>query len=313
MSLSISIVIPTHRPEKLKQLLRSLKSMGYPKDKLEILVSYGENPSRQRNEAVKKATGDIIYFIDDDVGLETGIFPRVLEHYEDTQVAGVGGPNITPETDSFLQKCFGYVMQSFFGSASMRSRYKPVGAVKEATEKNLILCNFSIRRNILEKMKFDERLFPNEENELFNRLKSRGYKLLYDPDLVIYHSRRNDLLGFIMQLFGHGRGRAEQILIQRHSLSLLFFIPSLFLIYLFIPVIHTIYLLPTGLYLLFDILSSLNITIEKRDPRLLLILPFLYPIEHISYGFGFIWGFLNSITGKKRQLTKGVKVEKIML
>jgi len=312
----ITVVIPTHRPDKLDRLLDSIRDTDYPKNNLEVLVVEGNNPSKQRNDAIRISNGDIVYFLDDDVTIERDLFRRAAEYYTDDSVTGVGGPNINPTTSSYLQKCFSYIMESFFGSATMRYRYRPIKPISKASEKHLILCNLSIRKNVLEKENaFNESLYPNEENELIDRLTFRGYRFVYDPEVRAYHERRNTIRKFSQQIFNHGRGRMGQILIQNSPISLLFFLPSLFTLYLlYVPFSHnTLYLIPLVVYIIADLVSSISIAIAKKDLKLILILPLLYPIEHISYSMGFIWGFFRKILHLRKDKEIVVKITKIDL
>jgi hypothetical protein len=58
---------------------------------------------------------------------------------------------------------------------------------------------------------FREDLYPNEENELFNRLGAEGRVLAYAPAAQIRRPRRHSLSAFTLQAFRYGRGRAQQM------------------------------------------------------------------------------------------------------
>lgn len=274
----------------------------------------GTQPAKQRNEAIKRAKGEIIFFFDDDVIVDPDIIIKMLKHYEDKNVAIVGGPNLTPESDSFIQKSFGYVMESYFGTSDMCNRYKASGEAREATEKDLILCNLSARRSLLEKEgAFVESLYPNEENELFNRLQAKGYKLIYDPKAIVYHSRRSSIKGFIKQNFNYGRGRIEQTLIQPSSFKVLFAVPTIFTLYLVsLPLIsNKIFFLPLFLYISISLISSAKISWSKKNLKLLLILPLLFPMIHVPYGLGFIYGLYSRNNLRQKNTAIAIKEIKI--
>ena len=40
--------------------------LDYPADKCEVILARGKQPSAQRNRAVERAQGELIYFLDDD-------------------------------------------------------------------------------------------------------------------------------------------------------------------------------------------------------------------------------------------------------
>jgi GT2 family glycosyltransferase len=153
---------------------------------------------------------------------------------------------MTPETDTILQQAFGLALSSRFASGAVSARYRTQGSVRESSESELILCNLSVRRDLfLSHGGFDERLYPNEENELLDRMRLSGVKLLHDPDLAIRRSQRKSLRAFVRQIFGYGRGRGRQTFISR-SVSLPTLVPFFFLLYLLsFTVLHNpVYYIP---------------------------------------------------------------------
>jgi succinoglycan biosynthesis protein ExoA len=316
----ISIIIPTAPGNYPKGILSSLEKVEYPKNLMEIIIVEGKQPAHQRNEAIRRASNDTLLFFDDDVTLKPDIIKHLVKHFVDKKVAVVGGPNLTPSSDSRIQRYFGYAMSCPWVSGQMSNRYKNAGEVREADEKDLILCNLSARKSVLEKEgNFKECLWPNEENELFVRLSSRGYKLIYEPEAIVYHSRRSNLKSFIKQLFGYGRGRAEQILIQPSSLQSIFLIPSLLLLYtLSIPIIgllpslsfiqRLIYSTPLALYILYSLFGALETSLKEGEPAAVLWLIAIFPTVHYSYGLGFLKGFFNKVFRNQRKDLTSVKV-----
>ncbi len=304
----VSIIVPYGPGFSYQTVLESIRAVDYPKDKIEFIVIEGRLPARQRNEGIKAAKGKFLFFFDDDVTVEPSIIRKMLAHYKDPNVAMVGGPNLTPESDTFLQKCFGAVMGSYFATTQMSVRYKALGSAREATEKDIILCNLSARASVLKENLLDERLYPGEENELANRLMAKGYKLMYDPEAVAYHSRRPTLRKFARQNYGYGRGRIESFFVSPKDLQLLFFAPAVFVAYLCaLAVLSATKLLPKPiklfafspliLYLILDLVASTAAAIEQKDIRKLAALPFIFPLVHIPYGLGIFGGLIRIYRG----------------
>jgi cellulose synthase/poly-beta-1,6-N-acetylglucosamine synthase-like glycosyltransferase len=289
----VSVIIPV-KPGGAVKALEGLGRVDYPAALLEILVAYGKQPSRQRNRAAETASGEILYFLDDDSMVSPQFLLRTAGHYDDPVVAAVGGPSLTPETDTPLRQSFGLALASLFGGGGVRNRYRKEGDVRETGDKELILCNLSFRREVyLALGGLDERLYPNEENELLERIKRRGWRLIHDPELAVRRSQRGTFKAFVRQLFTYGRGRAEQTLIGGVS-GMASFIPSLFLIYLcLLPFFNRpVYYLPLLCYVVtlmfFAMLEALRSGHHSALPRLLVIFPAL----HLAYGAGMLWGFV---------------------
>lgn len=310
---TISVIIPRRATDSAENAIQAILQSDYPQHLVEIIEVLGENPSKQRNIGAAKASGEILYFLDNDSIVTPTLFSRIAKYYMDCLICtdtttaerekpvGVGGPNLTPETDGFLQKISGYALASPFAHFNMCARYKPTGKMRYTGEKELILCNLSIRRTVfLRENGFNEAMYPNEENEFINRLVEKGYTFIYDPDAFLYRSRRNRFWEFIRQLFNYGRGRAHQILVEGLSQkSLLFFLPLGLLCYLvLLPLLNIVgpfmwwTFLPLGLYGILATLSALHFAMQERHPLLLLILPGWYLMMHLAYGVGLLYGLL---------------------
>lgn len=300
----ISVVIPIRREASADIVLSSLKQVNYPLDSIEVFVAEGIQPSRQRNEAIKRARGEIIFFFDDDSIVDKELFNTAIDCYRNNQeIAAIGGPSLITDGNSLLEKSFACILTSIFGVFRIRARYKAIGNTREATEQDLILCNFSIRKAVLEKEGgFDERLYPNEETELIRRLISKGYKLTYNPDIIVYRDVDKTLTAFCKRLFNYGCGRMEQIFIRPSLSNVLYFIPLIFLFYLcFIIFNHNLFfIIPILAYVVAAFTFGLLVSVKEKEYFLIIILPFLFFATHISYGLGLFWGFINKMFGIQR-------------
>lgn len=293
-SLTFTIIIPVKPAGEVRALQRLRTNADYPAERFEVLVAEGRQPSRQRNQAAIGARGEVLYFLDDDSLTEPGFLRRAARHFADPAVAVVGGPSLTPETDTLFQRAVGIALASPLGGGGARNRYRRTGTARATSERELILCNLAFRREIFLTMGgLDERLYPNEENELLDRIAKSGLDLCHDPELAVYRSQRPTLRAFFRQFFGYGRGRGEQTRIAGVR-SVVDFLPSLFLAYLLaLPLLPSqMALLPLGAYVLAVLVSSLA---GGAGKQLFLAVPWLmilYPSLHFCYGFGFVRGLL---------------------
>lgn len=309
-SLTFTIIIPVKPGGAVRALQRLRSTVEYPAERFEVLVAEGCQPSRQRNLAAAEARGEILYFLDDDSLTAPGFLRCAARHFADPTVAVVGGPSLTPETDSLFQRAAGIALASPLGGGGARNRYRRTGSARATSERELILCNLAFRKEIFIAMGgLDERLYPNEENELLDRIAKSGLNLCHDPELAVQRSQRPTLRAFCRQFFGYGRGRGEQTRIAGVR-SVVDFLPSLLLAYLLaLPLFPSrLVLLPLGVYGLAVLVSSLAGGAEKRLLPAVPWLMILYPALHLCYGFGFLRGLL-----APRFVRRGDSVATVML
>ncbi|HBA89846.1 MAG TPA: glycosyl transferase family 2 [Geobacter sp.] len=288
-----SIIVPV-KPGGEVRALSGIARATYPAELFEVLVAYGRQPSVQRNLAAREAQGDMLFFLDDDSSASPAFLETAAAHYRDARVAAVGGPSLTPGTDSPLQRAIGLAFASAVGGGGVRNRYRKSGCARHTSDSELILCNLSFRRQVfLDHEGLDERLYPNEENELMDRLQREGHILVHDPELAVHRSQRRTYRAFVKQISGYGRGRGEQTLIAG-MVKPATLLPSLFLIYtLLFPFLGgVIFALPMLCYLLIVIGASLAGTVEGKDPRLFPRLLVVFPTLHLVYGLGVLWGLV---------------------
>ncbi len=308
-----SIVVATR---SLKAEMLILKNIG-AEYKQEIVLVSGKCPSFQRNKGVEAASGSIIYFIDDDSVPMGDVFRKAQKIFDrDEKVAVVGGPAVATQGDTFMQKTFGEVLGTKWATGKSMARYKKAGKQRETSEKEMILCNMFVRKEIMEKFGgFNENLYPNEENEFLNKVQSKGYKIIYDPDIYVSRSHRDTIGDFFMQCFTYGRGRAEQVLTFFSSGDIVNFIPALFVMYLvFINVSRYggILNMPLYLYLALTATFSIKAAVDLRNIPSFFIFLFEFPMVHVAYGCGFIYGFFKHIVSRgKKAINRQIEIKVI--
>jgi len=304
---NVSIIIPVKPKGEIEKVIQSLKKVAYPKDKIEVLIVRGNQPSRQRNKAVKLAKNEILYFLDNDSMVDKNAINQAVSYINRKDVAAVGGPALTLPSDSLLQKSFGYVLGSSFGTSETRHRFRSVGKVIKAKGDKLILCNLCFKKSIFLKAGgLNEALYPNEENELLKRLNARGYYFIYNPKMIIYRSQRATLFAFARQIFRYGSGRMDHFFYLLSVSDLVFLIPLFFCFYLISLIFWSnfYYLVPTFIYLFLNLLFSFEAAFQNKNWVSLPLLLFLFPLEHISYGLGTFWGMIKKILPSKVRKSK---------
>lgn len=333
----LSVIIPHREEESLEEAVRYLKRMDRQGIALELFTVSGNQPSVQRNACIREASGDIVYFLDNDSEPEPQNLQRALTLFEDSRVAVAGGPNLPRANLRGIRREFSAVLASPLAVGPVADRYRASGPVREATDRELILCNLFIRKSVLDELgSFREDLYPNEENEFMNRIQSAGYKLMYDPEIRVHRSPRPDLKSFIRMLMGYGRGRLKQMTVDFRISNCVFFIPALFTLYIAaLPVciagfflsgewneLHSLalaqgmdalrwpwtlgmatYVVVLPHYIMLLLFAGAQAFASLESPRQavsLFRLPFLFFCVHFFYGLGIWDGLLSLLRTEKK-------------
>ena len=291
MKPKFSIVIAV-APYRNAEVFNSLKNLDYDKKKYEIIVKHGYNASENRNYGVKKAKGEIIYFLDDDAIVDKNILKNTENFFNKYDVDIVGGPQLTPRDDKFFAKMFGAAIESFWCSYKMSNRYKRGKLNLDADELSLTSANCFVKKDVFKKIKgFDARLWPGEDPDFFSRAKDAGFKIAYSPDLVMYHRRRADLFSLLKQHYKYGNVRLKKEAINKTLVNPVFIIPSMFTLYIIILPILLLFskdfFFPVKLHLIIDIIVGLYVAL-KKNLFYLPFLPIIFFLVHFSYGLGMI-------------------------
>jgi hypothetical protein len=316
---SVTVLIAARPSQAEIKAVVASRALDYPGDKLEILVARGQQPSAQRNAALKAAHGDIIYFLDDDSVPEPGNLRRGVSHFKDPEVQMVGGPNLCPEDAPPLEQVFAKVLASWLAFGPSRARYAVVGQVRETSEKELILCNQLARRqSMLDLGGFNEALYPNEENALMDELQKQGGKLIYDPQLLVRRRPRRNLRAFARMLMTYGRGRAEQFRLHPTPGSALNLVPPLFCGYLLalpfvlaLTSIGKVCLLPLACYVVAVLAQAVVLAAGGKVFQSFAAIP-LIVLTHVLYGLGFWRGLFTALRRPGQRAPGQVNLETIL-
>lgn len=318
---SVTVIIAARPDQAEIQAVAAARKLEYPAGGMEIIVARGRQPSVQRNQAMKSAKGDWLYFLDDDSVPAPGNLGRALRHMGDPAVMMVGGPNLCPSGAPWREQVFAVVLASWVAFGPSRARYARVGDVRETGEKELILCNLMVRRDAMLALGgFNEALYPNEENALMDELQKRGGKLIYDPEFPVYRRPRRTLKSFAKMLRTYGRGRAEQFREHPTLGSVLNFVPPLFCAYLAALLIFEAVAwggrfalwaaLPLALYLFVLALQTAASAAGAGVARSLAALPLL-AASHLLYGIGFWRGLFTKLSAARARAQADVRLEKV--
>ncbi len=126
-----------------------------------IIPTGSIGPAEKRDLAIKHARGEILAFLDDDAFPRQDWLKKAVRHFKKASVAAVGGPAITPENDTILQKASGAVFASKLGGGNLTYRYVPE-RLREVDDYPSV--NLFVRKSIFESLGgFDTRFWPGED------------------------------------------------------------------------------------------------------------------------------------------------------
>jgi glycosyltransferase involved in cell wall biosynthesis len=312
-----SLVIPV-APERGAEILESIKKLDYPKSEFQVIVVNGKNPSENRNKGALRAVGEIIGFLDDDATLQEDFLKNVdkfFQAYDSIDV--VGGPQLTPLDEKGFARISGYALCSKFGAWELASRYSKQKLDLNADEKNLTSANLFVKRAVMSKIKFDPNLFPGEDPKFIEDARKAKFKVAYSPDFILYHRRRATWRQLIKQIFNYGKVRPAKEPFRNTLKQPFFLVPSIFSIYLFIllgwvifnpsitgGVVNSsgslgffgLFLIPLLLYVILALSFAGIDSWQSKDLKGFFVLPFVYPMIHVSYGVGMIKGYLTKFS-----------------
>jgi len=261
------------------------------------------SPATKRDMALKHVQGEILAFIDDDAYPDKDWLKVAAEHFKDERVAAVGGPGVTPDSDSLRQKASGLVYSSLLVSGKYSHRYAPR---KKQEVDDFPSCNLLVRKSAFQQLGgFNTVFWPAEDTKLcLDITKKLGRKIIYDPEVLVYHHRRPLFLPHLKQVASYAlhRGYFAKKYPQT-SLRAAYFLPSVLAIViiaggtisLFFAGPRTVYLGGLLLYLLlvfiFSVLSGLR------------FIPLVFPgiiLTHLVYGLYFLKGLLSGKLAEER-------------
>lgn len=270
-------------------------------------------PAEKRNIGVKEAKGTIIAFIDDDA------YPRNdwLEQAENSfkkSVTAVCGPGFLPENSNIWEKIFDQVITSWLGSGGYSYRFI---SEKERYVDDYPSMNFLIKKKVFLKLGgFKGDYWPGEDSKLCEEIvyKEKG-KILYNPNVIVYHHRRNSLKNFLQQHANYGFHRGAFFAHgDKNSRRITYLIPTFFVFYLvffllfiiynllfpnIFYLISNIFYLPLIVYFFFSSQLFFKALLDSKNIFVAFLSPIVLFLTHLTYGIIFVKGLFKGIRNKE--------------
>jgi len=328
----VSIIVPCRNEELyIEDCLKSIVEQSYPKDKLEVIVVDGLSIDKTRNiveryarqfdfiklfnnekkitptalnKGIKHSNGKFILWMSAHNAYDKNYVTRCLESAMKYGVENIGGVIKTiPRGKNLMAEAICTVLSNRFGIGN--SVFKTGSTKPKIVDTVFGGC---YRREVFDKIgTFNEKLVRGQDMEFNLRLKKAGMKTLLIPDIVSFYYARSSFVPFIKHNFLNGVWAilpfkyTKNVPVSLRHLVPLAFVLGLVLI-LTSSFVNIFFLMPLyiilGTYIVLDILFSFKEAISKRKISIFFFLFFLFPILHISYGAGSIWGLLRCLISR---------------
>jgi glycosyl transferase family 2 len=310
----VSVIIPLHRDtEAFRECLHGCLALEYPSFEL-IVVSDGEvalppnvkliltsasrdtGPGEKRDLGIRAATGSIFAFIDDDAVPRPDWLTQAVRVFDDVAVGAVAGPGLTPPGSPWRERAGGAFYESWLGSGPFRYRFRP-GSRQDVDD--YPAYNFVVRREAAEHVHgWGTGFYGGEDTVICLALIKSGWRIVYEPSVVVYHRRRPVLRRHLAQVGNVGLHRGYFVkAYPQTSLRPSYFLPTLgtvalaglALTALISVTARKLLAAMLGMYALFGVGMGL---VEGNGPAVALALPAVALASHVAYGIQFVRGLL---------------------
>ena len=216
-----------------------------------------------------------------------------------------------PKNTNVWEKIFNEILKSWIGSGGYAYRFTPLNSRYIDDYPSM---NFLVKKEIfLHLGGFNSNFWPGEDSKLCEDIVYKKHGLiLYQPNILVYHHRRNNLKAFLKQhanygfhrgaFFAHGDSNS-----QRFS----YLIPTFFVFYLLFIIFYslifqlnyyqlTINLLPLIIYVIFSLHLFLRSLLNTKNLFISFSSPLVLFLTHLTYGIMFIKGFITGIIKKEK-------------
>ena len=249
------------------------------------------------NRALGIAKGDIIIRLDGHSFLEPDFISSCLLVQKNIGADCVGGPT-KHHSDSTIGHNISIAQSSKFGAGGASFR---VG-IEEGKYVNTLAFGAYKRSVFFDIGGYDEELIRNQDEEFNFRLIQHGKKIWIDPLIKSTYTVRDSLVKLFKQYYQYGFFKVRVIQKVKAIISWRHLVPSCFVFIMFFSILLGIIInsnLPIkisfGVYFIINLTYTIYESLNRKS-GLLIYLPLVYFIMHLSYGIGFIAGlyyFLN--------------------
>lgn len=170
---------------------------------------------RTRNLGAEQATGRILVYITQDaLPLNDNWLHKLTDDLKDPQVAMVVGRQIPWQTTKPPEKFF-YIYHF------PEHEIEVARGASDYYRDNMFVSNVNsaIRKDVWQQFKFSEHIVQAEDKEIAKRMLLAGWKIVYQPDAVVYHAHDFSLRSIFQRSVDAGIALSQGVNVPRSKNS----------------------------------------------------------------------------------------------
>jgi glycosyltransferase involved in cell wall biosynthesis len=318
----VSVIVPCRNERGyIVECLESILRSDYGLNRIEILVVDGasddgtpeilseyarrspqiqclQNPARTApaalNIGIMHATGDILMRMDAHCRYPDNYISALVGWLHQSGADNVGGMwRILPGSDSLAARAIAAALSHRFGAGNS---YYRIGITRPKWVDTVPFGCY--RRSVFERIGlFDEELIRNQDDELNQRLLRNGGRILLVPDVTIDYYARDSIRKIARMHYQYGYFKPLAAKKAGAVGTFRQIVPAIFVLSLavtlllgpWIKIARVTFLGIVGAYLIVLVVSVFS-SATRNSVRVCILLSAVFPVIHISYGFGWLRG-----------------------
>lgn len=257
----------------------------YP-DFIKIIINVEKTVPYAMNIGISKASGKFIIRLDAHAEYPVDYISKCVYYLTSTDADNVGGLWKTAGR-GYIGEAIALLLSSRFGVGNSQYRVNGKSGYVDTVPFG------AFRREVFETLGvFDVRLARNQDYEMNHRIRKNRGKIFLSADIHCTYYCRNTIKDIAMMGFSNGKWNIVTMFLCPGSMGIRHFIPLLFIVSIiglsllsFIhPIFQWVFLSELLLYFILDLFFSIHQSLKSS--KYFPILFILYPLFHLSYGFG---------------------------
>lgn len=209
------ILVDNNSTDSTHEIVKDFEKKN-PNVNFKYFLEKNQGLSYARNRGIKESRSAIITFIDDDAITTPNYLQHLVNIFRNPEVKAAGGKVLPYYPDGDPPKWLSKYMLGLISCLDNGDEIKefkryPLG------------CNMAFRSSVIDEVgdfnvnlgRKKKDMGGSEEKDIFNRIKAMGYKIMYVPEALVYHTIpafriTDDYIGKLSE----GIGKSERVLLS---------------------------------------------------------------------------------------------------